>query len=95
MPRDRDPLGPALADAPPSATTPVLLALARAQAARRRPADLLTQWLRDGYVAPSMLDGRTMHVLDGLALEAAEGFEAVVLSPLRFASGDRSTTPSR
>ncbi|MCX4239914.1 hypothetical protein [Paraliomyxa miuraensis] len=78
MPRELDALG----DAPPSQTTPVLLELARKQAARRRPADLLAQWVRDAYVAPSMLDGRTMHALDGLALEAAEGFEALVLSPV-------------
>jgi hypothetical protein len=78
MPRVHHELG----DAPPSVTTPTWLELARRQAARRRPADLLAQWERDAYVAPSMLDGRTMHALDGLALAAAEGFEALVLSPV-------------
>jgi hypothetical protein len=82
MPRDHHVLGHELGDAPPSETTPTLLALARRQAARRRPADLLAQWERDAYVAPSILDGRTMHALDGLALDAAEGFEALVLSPV-------------
>lgn len=71
-----------LVDAPPSLTTPTLLTMARNQAARRRPADLRAQWERDAYVAPSMLDGRTVHALDGLALDAAEGFEALVLSPV-------------
>jgi hypothetical protein len=78
MPRAPHDLG----DAPPSETTPTLLALARRQAARRRPADLLAQWERDAYVAPSMLDGRTLHALDGLALDATEGYEALVLSPV-------------
>jgi len=82
MPRDHHALGHDLGDASPSETTPTLLALARRQAARRRPADLLAQWERDAYVAPSMLDGRTMHALDGLALAAAEGYEALVLSPV-------------
>lgn len=71
-----------LEDSPPSETTPRLLALARRQAGRRRPKDLLVQWERDAYVAPSMLDARTLHALDGLALDAAEGFEALLLSPV-------------
>jgi len=65
-----------------SAATPFLLELARRQAGRRRRADLLNQWGRDGFVAPSPLDQRVMHRLDGLALDAAEGFEALQLSPV-------------
>ncbi len=38
--------------------------------------------MRDGYVTPSPIDARTMHALDGLALAAADGFEALVLSPV-------------
>lgn len=82
MSRSQRPLDDVLGDAPPSETTPALLALARRQAARRRPADLLAQWERDLYVAPSALDGRTMHALDGIGLAAAEEYEALVLSPV-------------
>jgi hypothetical protein len=66
----------------PSEATPFLLELARAQAARRRPADLAAQWARDSFVASSPLDQRTVHALDGIALEAASAFEAVQLSPV-------------
>lgn len=66
----------------PSETTPFLLALARRQAARRTPADLLAQHARDAFVAPAALDQRTLHRLDGLALDAAAEFEALQLSPV-------------
>lgn len=73
---------PDLLQASPSQTTPLLLELARLQASRRRPADLLTQLERDGFVQPSPLDQRLVHRLDGLALDAASEFEAVHLSPV-------------
>lgn len=66
----------------PSETTPLLLALARRQAARRSPADLLAQLRRDAFVQPSALDQRTLHRLDGLALDLAHDFEALALSPV-------------
>lgn len=66
----------------PSASTPVLLDLARAQAARRRPADLIGQLRSDAFVAPATMGQREAHALDGLALEAAEEYEAVLLSPV-------------
>jgi hypothetical protein len=66
----------------PSESTPLWLELARRQAQGRKPRDLLGQFERDGYVAPFMLDQRTVHRLDGLALEAAAEFEAVQLSPV-------------
>ena len=66
----------------PSRTRPALLALARAQAARRRPVDLLEQWQRDGSVRPADLDLRHMLRLDNLALAAAAEYEAVLLSPV-------------
>lgn len=55
---------------------------ARRQASRKRPADLLRQFERDGFVAPAILDMRLAHRLDGLALEAAADYEALLLSPL-------------
>jgi hypothetical protein len=55
---------------------------ARKQAARRRPVELLKQFSRDGFVTPLFLDQRTLHRLDGLALEAAADYEALQLSPV-------------
>src|SRR5262245_26407855 len=72
----------ALASRAPSDTVPVLLALARAHSARRRPRDLVAQYARDPFVARSPLDLRLIQRLDALALEAAPDFEAVLLSPL-------------
>jgi hypothetical protein len=66
----------------PSGTTPPLLELARRQAGRRTPAELVAQTARDGFVQPSALDQRTPHGLDGLALDAAHALEAVALSPV-------------
>lgn len=66
----------------PSETTPLLLELSRRQASRRTPADLLAQLARDGFVQPSALDQRTLHRLDGIALDAARDFTAVALSPV-------------
>jgi len=66
----------------PSRTRAELLRLVRMQAGRRRPADLLAQYRRDGFVAPSGLDQRLVNTLDRLALEAAEGYDAVLLSPV-------------
>lgn len=66
----------------PSETRGELLRLLREQAGRRRPADLLAHYRRDGYVMPSMLDQRLVNTLDRLALGAADGFDAVLLSPV-------------
>jgi hypothetical protein len=71
-----------LLSAPASSSTPWLLELMRAQAARRRPRDLLSQLGRDAFVAPGVLDLRMVHRLDGLALAAADGYEALQLSPV-------------
>jgi hypothetical protein len=66
----------------PSESTPLLLKMSREQAARRRPADLLAQLEHDRFVHPSFVDQRLVHQLDGLALEAAAQFEALLLSPV-------------
>lgn len=72
----------ALGELAPSETTPLLLELARRQAARRTPAELVAQHERDAFVAPSPIDLRTLQRFDALALEAAAEFEAVQLSPV-------------
>ncbi|UJR79910.1 hypothetical protein [Sandaracinus amylolyticus] len=66
----------------PSETTPFLLELARAQASRRTPRDLLVQRERDGFVQPSALDMRLANRLDAIALDAAPDYEALLLSPV-------------
>lgn len=66
----------------PRQLTPLLLAIARAQAARRRPADLNAQFERDRFVQPLELDARLLHRLDGFALDAADEFQALQLSPV-------------
>jgi len=71
-----------LAVMPPSETTPVWLEVARRQAGRRQPKDLLAQYESDGFVQPSALGLRISVRMDALVLEAARGFEAVILSPL-------------
>ncbi|AKF07505.1 hypothetical protein [Sandaracinus amylolyticus] len=65
-----------------SETTPFLLELARAQASRRTPRDLLAQRERDGFVQPSALDLRLANRLDALALDVAHEYEALLLSPV-------------
>ncbi len=71
-----------LAAMPPSETTPVWLEVARRQAERRQPKDLLGQYESDGFVQPSALDLRISVRLDAMALDAAPAFEAVLLSPV-------------
>ena len=59
-----------------------LLAGARDEAARRRPADLLARWSTDATVGPSPVDLRTSVAYDALALDAAEAYEGILLSPV-------------
>jgi len=78
----RDPALERFLASSPSESVPLLLELARRQAERRELGELLAQCERDGFVAPSALDQRTAHALDGIALEAAADFEALLLSPV-------------
>ncbi|MDA0179421.1 hypothetical protein OJ997_03865 [Solirubrobacter phytolaccae] len=75
-------LAEALAAMAPSALRSVLLEATSGQAARRDPAGLLAQAGRDGTVRPEASDARVLHALDGHALDAARGFEAVELAPV-------------
>jgi hypothetical protein len=73
----------ALASAlPPSEVWSLLLAVLARRAEDRAPADVLRQWQRDPFTRVSAVDQRTMVALDTALLGAAEGFEAVELSPL-------------
>jgi hypothetical protein len=78
--RDSEPTDLLAASA--SSTTPLLLELTRQQASRRRPADLIAQYARDGFVVPSFLDQRLLNQLDALALAAAPSHEALQLAPV-------------
>jgi hypothetical protein len=52
------------------------------RARSRTPADVLAQYLRDGFCAPADIDLRTSLRVDGHLLAAAEAFEALDLSPV-------------
>lgn len=65
-----------------SALWSLLLDVFAARASHRRPIDLVRQFERDPFTAPSPIDQRTFVELDGHLLAAAEGFEAIELSPL-------------
>jgi hypothetical protein len=67
---------------PASEVWSLLLGVLAQRAEGRSPADLLRQWEQDRFVLPSFLDQRTLNALDGHLLAAAEGFEAIELSPL-------------
>jgi hypothetical protein len=71
-----------LSEQSPSETRALLLDLARAQASKRRPIDLLAQYESDKTVGPSAFDQRLMTRLDLLALDTAADYDAVLLSPV-------------
>ena len=73
----------ALADGlPPSRLWSLLLEVADARAASRRPADLVEQWVRDRFVQPALVDQRSLVEVDRHLLAAASGFESIELSPV-------------
>lgn len=76
------PAGSLPLDASPSEAQPCLLELVRRQAARRTPAELLDRYARDSFAQPSTVDLRALHELARLALEAADGYEGLQLSPV-------------
>jgi hypothetical protein len=60
----------------------LLLDVADARAARRRPADLVEQWDRDRFVQPALVDQRSLVEVDRHLLAAASRFESIELSPV-------------
>src|ERR1700689_2376141 len=48
----------------------------------RAPADVLAQYRRDGFCKPAATDQRPSVASDGHLLAAADGFEAIELSPV-------------
>ncbi len=66
----------------PSALWSLLLDVLERRASARAPSDLLRQWCSDPFTRPASIDPRTLLALDATLYAAAEGFEAVELSPL-------------
>jgi hypothetical protein len=60
----------------------VLLEVLARRAADRAPADVLAQYRRDPFVRPSPIELRRSVAIDGHLLAAADGFEAIELSPV-------------
>lgn len=60
----------------------LLLEVMRRRARARTPAEVLAQYGRDRFTAPAAIDLRTQLAIDGHLLAAAEGFEAIELSPV-------------
>jgi hypothetical protein len=71
-----------LASLPGTDLRSLLLDVARRRSAKRTPADLMADRGRDGTVAVAPTDALRLRRAEVLALEAAEGFEAVELSPV-------------
>ncbi|HTT01086.1 MAG TPA: hypothetical protein VMG11_03280 [Steroidobacteraceae bacterium] len=67
---------------PGSLLQSVLLEVLHARARARTPAALERQYQRDGFCRPCAIDQRTCVAIDAELLAAAEGFEALELSPL-------------
>jgi hypothetical protein len=67
---------------PASRLWSLLLDVAEARAANRRPSDLVDQWERDRFVQPSIVDQRSVVEVDGHLLRAAYDFDAIELSPV-------------
>lgn len=60
----------------------MLLEVVRRRARARTPADVLAQHRRDRFTGPAAVDQREAVAIDGHLLAAAEGFEAIELSPV-------------
>jgi hypothetical protein len=67
---------------PASRLWSLLLEVAEARAAGRRPSDLAVQWDRDRFVRPAIVDQRSLLEVDRHLLAAADAFEAIELSPV-------------
>jgi hypothetical protein len=67
----------------PSDLQSLLLEVYRQRAARQTPAGVLERGARGALVAPSDVDSRLLHRAERCAFEAAEGFDALELSPVQ------------
>lgn len=60
----------------------LLLDVMQARAAARGASELVAQYGRDAFCAPAQVDARAMLAIDAHLLAAAEGFDAIELSPV-------------
>jgi hypothetical protein len=67
---------------PGSELQSVLLEVLRRRAKARAPAEVLAQYRRDSFCKPAAFDQRISLALDSHLLAAADGFEAIELSPV-------------
>lgn len=67
---------------PGSELQSLLLEVMRRRAGGRALADVLAQYRRDRFVRPAAVDQRVTVEIDGHLLAAAEGFDAIELSPV-------------
>jgi hypothetical protein len=67
---------------PGSELQSVLLEVMQRRAKTRAPADVVAQFQRDGFCRPAGVDQRESVAIDGHLLAAADGFEAIELSPV-------------
>src|SRR5215475_7447394 len=65
-----------------SELTSVLLEVMRQRAEARTPAEVLAQYQRDAFCRPAAIDQRVSVEVDRHLLAAADGFEAIELSPV-------------
>jgi hypothetical protein len=72
----------------------VLLGVMQRRASARSPADVLTQYQRDGFCRPAAVDQRISVALDGHLLAAATDFEAIELSPVAPLAACSSVGPT-
>ena len=79
---DPEALAALTSEMPASELWSLLLAVIERRAAERKVANLLQQWESDRFVAPSYVDQRTLLELDRQLFAAAQGFEAIEISPL-------------
>jgi hypothetical protein len=60
----------------------LLLEVMHRRASRRKPGELLAQYQHDGFCSPAAVDLRASLAVDSHLLNAAQGFEAIELSPV-------------
>jgi len=72
----------------------VLLEVMQRRASARSPAEVLAQYQRDAFCRPAASDQRTSVAIDGHLFAAAEGFEAIELSPVAPLAACSSVAPT-
>jgi len=82
------------AELPGSELGSLLLEVMARRAAARTPADVLAQYQRDPFCRPAAIDQRTSLEIDRHLLAAAEGFEAIELSPVAPLAACSSVGPT-